>query len=86
MMPPLDLDLWKTFFGAYESGVPFFWVLLGVGLALGVYVRTESPASTFVFLLVYGVLMGALLGSGFTMLVFMASALFAYLLYRVVKG
>jgi uncharacterized membrane protein len=85
-MTPLDLDLWKVFFGAYQDGVPFFWLLLGVGLALGVYVRTESPASTFAFLLVYGVLMGTLLGSGFTMLVFMAAALFAYLLYRVVKG
>ena len=85
-MTPLDLDLWKAFFGAYENGVPYFWVLLGVGLALGVYVRTESPASTFAFLIIYGTLMGTLLGSAFTMVVFMTSALFAYLLYRVVKG
>ena len=78
------LDLWKVFLGAYET-IPLFWVLLGIGLALGVYVRTDSPASTFAFLILYGTLMGGLLRQGFLALVFIAAAFFAYLLYRGVK-
>ena len=79
------VDLWEVFLGPYEA-IPFFWLILGVGLGLAVYVKTESPASSFAFLLLYGTLLGALLRQGYSLLIFACAALLAYVLYRGVKG
>ena len=86
MIVPLLLDsLWDYFFGAYQNllGFEVFWTLFWFVIATGVLLKTENFIAFAMTLLIPGVLLSAMFGRFFILVLLAVALIGAYTMFKV---